>query len=146
MDNIVISKIKDEKEIEFLSGKSSFNYTYDKATIDSLKKHFAMKDSLYLIAKKGAEFVAFCSMDRDWWEENFFFIREILVDPTYKKQGIGKTLISKCVEHAKNKKAIGVVTETAFENSPMRNLCEGFGFKEWENPQWKEGITYKWMF
>jgi predicted N-acetyltransferase YhbS len=143
MDEIKIMEMKDEKEIEFLRDKESFNYTYDKATIYSLKKHFQLKDSLYLIAKKGEEFVAFCSIDRGWWEDNFFFIREILVDPNFQKLGIGKELMGKCIEHAKNKKATGVVTETAFENSPMKNLCSKFDFKEWDNPQWKEGITYK---
>ena len=146
MKNITIVAMQDEKEIEFLRDKSSFNYTYNKATIDSLKKYFKLKDSLYLIAKNGTEFVAFCSIDRGWWEANFFFIREILVDPDFQKLGIGKELMGKCIEHAKNKKAIGVVTETAFENSPMQKLCAKFDFKEWENPQWREGITYKLLF
>ncbi len=146
MVEIKITEIKDEKEIEFLHDKSSFNYTYDKSTINSLKKHLILKDSLYLLAKKGDIFVAFCSIDRNWWEDNFFFIREILVDPNFQKLGMGKELMRRCIEHAKNKKATGVVTETAFENSPMRNLCEKFDFKEWENPQWKEGITYKLLF
>ena len=146
MDEIKITDMKDEKEIEFLRDKSSFNYTYDKATIDSLKKHFQLKDSLYLIARRGADFVAFCSIDRGWWEDNFFFIREILVDPNFQKLGIGKKLMGRCIEHAKSKKALGVVTETAFENSPMQNLCKNFDFIEWNNPQWKEGITYKLLF
>lgn len=146
ISNLLISQIKDEKEIGFLLGKSSFNYTYDKAAIDSLKKHFALKDSLYLIAKKGTEFVAFCSIDKDWWEDGYFFIREIFVDPNFQKQGIGKTLMSRCIEHAGNKNAIGVITETAFENTPMQKLCAKLGFKEWTNPQWKEGITYKLTF
>lgn len=146
MDDIIISTMTDEKEIEFLRDKSSFNYTYDKATIDSLRKHFALKDSLYLLAKKGEKSVAFCSIDRDWWEDNFFFIREILVDPNFQKHGLGKQLMSRSIAHAKSKGAVGVVTETAFENSPMQTLCEKLGFEKWKNPQWKEGITYKLLF
>jgi len=136
----------DEKEIYFLKDKQSFNYTYDKATMDSLKKHFKLKDSLYLVAKKEKQFVGFCSIDRGWWEKNFFFIREILVDPNFLKMGIGKELMRQCIEHAKNKKALGVVTETAFDNFPMQKLCEKSGFVKWENPEWKEGITYKLIF
>ena len=146
MPNITISIMKDVKEIDFLRHKSSFNYTYDQATLDLLKKNFTLKDSLYLIAKKDAKFVAFCSIDRDWWEENYFFLREILVTPDFQKSGIGKELMNRCIEHARNKKALGVVTETAFENSPMQKLCEKFDFKEWDNPQWKKGITYKLLF
>jgi GNAT superfamily N-acetyltransferase len=147
MDNdITISVMMGEKEIEFLRDKQSFNYAFDKTTIDSLKKHFLLKDSLYLLAKKGEKFAAFCSIDRGWWEDNFFFIREILVDPNFQKFGIGSELMGKCIEHARNMNAKGVITETAFENYPMQKLCEKLGFKKWENPQWKEGITYKQMF
>ena len=90
--------------------------------------------------------MGFCSIDRGWWEDNFFFIREILVDPNFLKMGIGRQLMSQCLEHAKSKKALGVVTETAFDNFPMQKLCEKLGFVRWENPQWKEGITYKLIF
>ena len=146
MDEIKITTIKDKKEIEFLHNKKSFDYTYDKATIDTLKKNFDLEKSLYLLAKKGDEFVAFCSIDTDWWEDNFFFIREILVEPRFRKLGLGKELMSRCIEHAKNFGATGVITETAFENSPMQILCEKFDFKKWDNPQWKDGITYKLLF
>lgn len=146
MDEIKITEMKDEKEIDFLFGRSSFNYTYDKDTIDLLKKHFQLKDSLYLIVRRENKFVGFCSIDRGWWEDNFFFIREILVDSSFQKLGIGKKLMQKCIEHAKDKKAIGVVTETDFENCPMQNLCKKLNFIEWKNPQWKEGLTYKLLF
>ncbi|MEK7126876.1 MAG: GNAT family N-acetyltransferase, partial [Patescibacteria group bacterium] len=72
--------------------------------------------------------------------------REIFVDPNSQKLGIGKTLMDKCIKHARAKKAIGVVTETAFENSPMQNLCAKLNFKRWDNPRWKDGITYKLIF
>jgi len=144
--NITVSAMADEKEIESLRNKQSFNYTFNQTKIDGLKKYFLLKDSLYLLAKKGEEFVAFCSIDRGWWEDNFFFIREILVDPNFQKLGMGSELMSKCLEHARISGATGVVTETAFENSPMQKLCEKVGFTKWNNPQWKEGITYKLIF
>jgi len=150
MTQIVYSQIKDETEIEVLRNRSGnykdFIYSYNEETLDLLKRNFKLPDSLYLIAKDGSEFVAFCSVDRDWWEENYFMIREIIVNPQYQKQGIGETIMRKCIEHAKNKGAVGVVTETAFENIPMQKLCEKLSFKKWDNPDWKKGITYKLMF
>ena len=145
-NDIVISAMTNEEEIESLRGKLSFHYTYDDAMIDSLKKHFLLKNSLYLLAKKEDEFVAFCSIDRDWWEDQFFFLREILVDANFQKLGLGSRLMNACIEHAKKNGAIGVVTETAFDNYPMQKLCEKLGFRKWENPQWNEGITYKLFF
>lgn len=136
----------DENEIEILRGKSSFNYTYDNVTIDLLKKNFKLKDSLYILAKQNNEFVVFCSIDKDWWEDNYFFIREILVDPNFQKLGVGEELMNRCIEHAKHKGIIGVITETDFDNSPMQNLCTKLNFIKWENPKWNEGITYKLIF
>lgn len=150
MGNIIFSEIKDENEINILRNRSSkyndFIYTYDQATIDLLKKNFKRNDSFYIIAKKDDVFVGFCAIDRDWWEDGYFFIREILVDPYFQKQGIGEKIMGMCIEHAKEKKAIGMVTETSFQNIPMQKLCTKFHFEKWNNPQWKEGITYKLLF
>lgn len=142
--------MKNSEEIEILRNRSGqyndFIYTYKEETIDLLKKNFTLPDSLYIIGKEDDQFVAFCSIDRDWWEENYFMIREILVDPSFQKQGVGEVLINKCFEYAKSKGAVGVVTETAFENIPMQKLCAKVGFQKFENPYWKEGITYKLIF
>ncbi len=146
MNNIKITTLTDEKQIELLRDKASFNYTYDKPTIDLLKKNFKLKDSLYLLAEQNNEFVGFCSADRDWWEDNFFFIREILVDPNFQKLGIGKEFMVRCIEHAKSKGTVGVVTETDSKNMPMQKLCEALHFQPWKNPRWKDGITYKLLF
>jgi N-acetylglutamate synthase-like GNAT family acetyltransferase len=136
-----ITPITDETEIQPLLTKY-----YDQPTLDLLKRNFKLKDSYYLIARQNNTFVGFCSIDRDWWEDNYFFIREILVEPNFQKQGIGETIMGMCIEHAKKMAATGVVTETAFENEPMQKLCAKFPFKKWENPKWKEGITFKLMF
>lgn len=146
MNPTTISKITDEKELEALLNKQSFNYVFDQALVDSLKTYFKQVDSLFLIARDDAEFAGFCCIDRDWWEDNFFFIREILVDAHFQKCGIGEELMRQCIEHAKSRGAVGVVTETAFENYPMQALCEKMGFVKWENPQWIEGVTYKLVF
>jgi len=138
--------IKDVEEIEVLRNKSSFEYKYDQSTIELLKKNFVLEDSLYILAKKDEEFVAFCSVDRDWWEDNYFFIREILVSPNFLKQNIGTEIMNRCINHAKEKNATGIVTETALNNIPMQKLCSNIGFKKWDNPHWKEGITFKIKF
>jgi len=150
MSNIIFSVMKDENEIEILRNISSkyknFIYTYDQPTIDLLKKNFRLKDSFYIIAKQNHVFVGFCAIDRDWWEDGYFFIREIIVDSKFQKQGIGEKIMDMCIEYAREKKATGVVTETAFENLPMQKLCAKLHFEKWNNPKWKEGITYKLVF
>jgi predicted N-acetyltransferase YhbS len=92
MNNIIISKIINENEIDILLDKESifdnFSYKYNEEIIDFLKKNLNNKDSLYLIAKQDNNFVAFISIDDEWWEEDSFFIREIFVNPLYQKQKI----------------------------------------------------------
>ena len=147
---ITFSIIKTSQEIEILRGKTSqyeaLNIQYDEETIALLKKNLEREDSLYLLAMKGNEFVAFCSIDSDWWEDGYFFLREIFIEPKFQKQRLGEQLIKNCIDHARGHNARGVVTETAFENIPMQKICERLGFKKWDNPQWKEGITYKFNF
>jgi len=153
MKNVIISTITDESEIDILKGKTSVYWDliikYDenaKNTIDLLKTNFKDKDNLYLIAKEGNKFVWFCSIDKEWWKEWYYFIREIFIEPKYQKQKIWKELMQKCINHAKEKWAIWVITQTAFENVPIQKLCEKLWFKKWNNPQWTKWITYKFLF
>lgn len=144
------SVITSPEEINILHGKTaqyrSLNIQYDNETIQYLKDHLLDEDSLYLFAKEDTSFAGFCSIDSDWWEKDFFFLREIYVEPRLHQQGIGSELMQRCIAHAQHCEAKGVVTETVFDNVPMQELCKKFGFEEWENPEWKEGITYKLLF
>ncbi len=148
--NIEYSIITDTEAIDVLRGKTSqfknFNVRYDEVTLDYLKTHLADEDSLYVMAKEGDVFAGFCSIDSDWWEKDYFFLREIFVEPAFQQRGIGLELMQRCIAHAKKMGAVGVVTETAFENIPMQKLCAKCGFESWENPQWKDGVTYKLLF
>ncbi|MFA6259793.1 MAG: GNAT family N-acetyltransferase [Candidatus Peribacteraceae bacterium] len=136
--------------IDVLRGKTaqyrSLNIQYDDDTLQYLKNHLHDEDSLYLIAKENNVFAGFCSIDSDWWEKGFFFLREIYVEPRLHKQGIGSEFMQRCIAHAQSCEAKGVVTETAFENVPMQKLCKKFGFEKWKNPEWEEGVTYKLLF
>jgi len=98
------------------------------------------------MAKQDETFAGFCSVDSYWWEDDYFFLREIFVEPTFQQKGIGLELIQRCIAHAEKMGAMGIVTETAFENIPMQKFCTKCGFAEWNNPEWKEGITYKLLF
>ncbi len=143
MSKISYLNIKKTEEITILRGRESHGYIMDQAVINLLQKNFGLEMSLYLIAKSNSDFAGFCSIDKDWWEDGFFFIREIIVDPKFQKQGIGEELMTRCISHARKLGAIGIVTETDFENIRMQKLCEKLQFKEWDNPQWEDGITYK---
>lgn len=146
-----ISQIKDPDELDVLLDKEArfgnLRFSYSLASIEELKKRFHLSGSLYLMAKDtNGEFSAFSSMDPDWREPNHLFLREVFVMPTHQKLGLGRTLLERCIEHAKKHQFIAIVTQTPHENLPMQKLCERLGFCKWENPEWKEEITYKLTF
>jgi GNAT superfamily N-acetyltransferase len=142
--------ITNAQDIEQLLGKSShyndFTYSYTDDTINLLKRNFSLPDSLYILVQDNDTFVGFVSIDKDWWEENSFFLREIFVESSYQGQGVGQSLMNKCISHAKEHGANQLVTQTALDNIPMQKLCEKNGLVRWDNPQWQEGITYKLVF
>lgn len=147
---IVISVIHDAADIDVLREQTStygdFTYAYDDATIAFLKEHIADETSLYLIARDGQTFAGCCSIDAAWWEDGYGFLREIFIAPAYQTHGLGEQLMRRCIDHARDVGMHGVVTETAFENIRMRRLCEKCGFREWHNPEWQDGVTYKLTF
>lgn len=150
INHIIFSHVVTPDEIDVLLNKESviddLVYKYDQGTINFLKRNWSRPDSFYLIAKKGDDFVAFVSADTEWSEDNHLFIREIFVSPNFQKLGIGKILLERCLEHARNIGVKAVFTETAFKNIPMQKSCERLGFKKWDNPDWKAGLTYKFLF
>ena len=147
MHNFIFQEILDVNEINILSHQRSlfwdFLYQYDEETLDFLKSHITDDESYYLLVKEKNNFVAFISTDREWREKNSFFIREIFIHPDFQKKKLGVILMNKCIDHAKKHHARRVITQTAFENIPMQKLCEGLGFRKWENSEWKEWITYR---
>jgi len=134
-------------ELNLLLGKESrfndFVYSYEKETVEMLKQNFTLSDSLYLWVHDGDTFAGFVSCDKDWWEADSFFLREIFIDLSYQGRGIGTELGRRCMQHAKAHGATTLVTQTAFDNIPMQHLCTSLGFVPWENPHWDAGITYK---
>lgn len=142
--------VTDQNELSVLLGKSSqfrhLNFKYDETILNFLKQHLNEAQSFYLIVREHGNFVAFCSMDKDWREKDVFFLREIFVEPSHQNQGIGKELLQRCIDHARAHKAKAIVTQADFANEPMQKLCHSFGFVEWANPEWKNGITYRLQF
>ena len=133
--------LKNKDELSVLLGKKS-----QFKSLNYLRKNFSRKKSLYLFAKVDQQFAGFVSCDDNWWERNYFFIREIFVEPKFQKQGIGDVFVDKCIKHARKNRAIGIVTETDFRNTPYQKLLAKKKFKIFENPQWKEGVTLKLTF
>lgn len=70
---------------------------------------------------------AVSSDDYKKWLSNCFEIVELVVDPSYRRQGIGKNLLERLLENKRMKTA---VLTTQVENIPAKALYQSIGFEE----------------
>ncbi|MDQ2691491.1 MAG: GNAT family N-acetyltransferase, partial [Chloroflexota bacterium] len=59
----------------------------------------------------------------------YALIDDFVVDPKFRRQGVGRALIQRCIEWAKEKSLPGVTLETQDINVPACLLYERCGFK-----------------
>lgn len=69
--------------------------------------------------------------EKQKWLEDCFELVELAVHPSYRKQGIGKLLVSKLLEDAHTKTA---VLTTQINNVPARRLYESLGWRSLKEP------------
>lgn len=62
-----------------------------------------------------------------WWNK-FAYIDELIVNPGFRGQGVGRALMGRAVEWAKTKRFPGVMLETQNDNVPACKLYESCGF------------------
>jgi ribosomal protein S18 acetylase RimI-like enzyme len=65
---------------------------------------------------------------KEIWNK-FANLDDFVVDPKYRGQGVGRALISRCIEWAKTKGYIGITLETQDINVPACKLYESCGFE-----------------
>jgi len=64
-------------------------------------------------------------------EEYYGFIEELYVSIPYRKQGIGKALIEKLLEEAKELECYKVIATSRFEMDYIHKFYEDLGLKKW---------------
>ncbi len=144
-------QIRDKKEIEILKGKSAryegLNFSFSEQYLQTLKDLLAEKHAFQMFAKDGDGSLAgyIASVEKEA-RPKFLWIIELFVDPKYQGKGIGSSLLERVVQEAKKKNLKGLVVQTEFENIAAQNLYKKAGFKEIDNPVWKDGITYMLRF
>lgn len=59
-----------------------------------------------------------------------WILNDLYVEPSYRKQGVGETLIKTAMDFAKGDGATYVQLETAVDNYTAQSLYEGIGFQK----------------
>lgn len=68
-------------------------------------------------------------------------LNDLYVEPAYRKQGIGESLINIALKYAKDDNVSQVELSTAVDNYPAQSLYESIGFKR-QNPS-TDFLSYK---
>lgn len=143
-------QINKTEELDILRDqKASFeglNFAFSEEYLKSLKELLTKKNSYQLIAKSGDEFAGYIGSSEKVFRVNYLWLTELFVNPNFQGKGLGSELVKNVIDFARAQNLEGVVTQTEFENIPAQRLYEKFGFKQVENPEWKEGITYELKF
>jgi streptothricin acetyltransferase len=62
-----------------------------------------------------------------WWNR-FAYIEELVVNPEFRRQGVGRALMGRAIEWAKARHFPGIMLETQNDNVPACKLYESCGF------------------
>ena len=62
-----------------------------------------------------------------WWNQ-FAYIDDLIVNPEFRGQGVGQTLMGRAIEWAKAKRFPGIMLETQDDNVPACRFYEKCGF------------------
>jgi tRNA threonylcarbamoyl adenosine modification protein YeaZ/ribosomal-protein-alanine acetyltransferase len=81
---------------------------------------------LYLLSDENGAVVAFCAC---WIVADELHINSIAVDPDYRRQGLGRMLVTHVLSEASSAGAQAATLEVRASNAPARALYESLGFR-----------------
>lgn len=96
-------------------------------SVDMLKSELMGENKSYLVAKQNDEIVGFAGFMRNFLETE---IMNIVVKKECRGKGIGKMLLQKIIENAKNDGAQEIFLEVNENNKIARQLYQNAGFSE----------------
>ena len=85
-------------------------------------------DGLYLVAQDSSKLVALLDVERERWRDTAT-VWNILVDKSYRRQGLGRELINRAVEWARGHGLRGIVLETQTNNLSACRFYQAMGFQ-----------------
>jgi streptothricin acetyltransferase len=79
------------------------------------------------LAYAEAELAGEVRIAKHW--NSYALLDDFVVEPKFRRQGVGRALIQRCIEWAKDKSFVGITLETQDINVPACRLYESCGFK-----------------
>lgn len=119
IENMTVDNIKDVHIIE----EDCFSVPWsEKSFYEEITKN---KMAIYIIAKENDNIVGYGGM---WHVVTEGHITNIAVKKTHRGKGIGKQIVNKLIDIAKEKEMIGITLEVRQSNDIAKNLYKSLGF------------------
>ncbi|HVT85308.1 MAG TPA: GNAT family N-acetyltransferase [Chitinophagaceae bacterium] len=137
-DNSALAKVIRETMAEF--GVNRPNTVYDDPTTDHLYELFQTKGSVYNIAEMGGVIVGGAGIyPTDGLPEATCELVKMYLKPEARGQGLGRSLIEKCIEEAKEFGYKNIYLESMPELKKALRVYATFGFEYLKGPMGNSG-------
>ena len=144
-EKISYSQVSLPSELDgFITVSAEFEghmFSHTEADLESFRQKLSDPHAFQLLAiKDHNKPVAYLGASESLFPGHLF-IFELLVDSSAQGLGIGRSMVKQAIEFARKEELKGVYVETESWNTPGQKLYENCGFKQVNNPDWKEGVT-----
>jgi GNAT superfamily N-acetyltransferase len=112
-------------------------WSYKELDYEAMKKMFdhniQSPDHFYIVALYGPQVVGFCSLNvkHNLWQQAYLGnVDEMVVEENYRGQGIGKLLMQRITEKAKEKNCKCLELESSFHREQAHAFYKELGFEQ----------------
>lgn len=127
----------EDRDFDQVFGLLEQLWSYKELNHAGLKKmldhNLASPGHFYIVAASGAQVVGFCSLTvkHNLWLQDFLGnVDEMVVDGRYRGQGIGKKLMQRITEIAKENNCRQLELESSFPREKAHTFYEELGFEK----------------
>jgi len=106
----------------------STDYALDDNDLAEIAGRLKRNDGLYLVVEENDQLIAMLDMEHQTWQ-HAAMLWNISVDRAYRGRGIGRELIRRAIEWARDHQLRGIRLETQTNNWPACNFYRRLGFQ-----------------
>lgn len=100
---------------------------------DAFARGLDSQNDTYFCAEMDGSIIGFCSLTINnslWQESSIGYIGELVVDTSFRGQGVGTDLLEVAMDAAKDKGCKRIELDAAFHRNDAHNFYEGLGFEK----------------
>ena len=119
----------DDKQLARLIKSVGWNSRQLKGQLEGIHRLADNSNGIVLVAKSGNELLGYISAEFYEWNR-LGQIQGLIVDPEYRRRGIGNRLVGEVEKFMRKKRARGIHVDTPVNNEIGRRFYTALGYKE----------------